>query len=88
MLRIELDSCAEDATTLRLEGRVTGQWVSELQRSCDQALGAGRDVVLDLRSVSFIGRDGLELIGALPRDRVRVQRCSPFIAEQLKRVWS
>jgi hypothetical protein len=80
MLRIEL--------TLRLEGRVAGQWVDELRRSCAEALGTGRELVLDLTSVSFIGRDGLALIGELPRNRVRIERCSPFVAEQLKRVLS
>jgi hypothetical protein len=86
MLRIELDRATDAATRLRLEGRLAGQWVDQLRQSCDEALGAGRDLVLDMRSVSFVGRDGLELIGSLPRDRVRVECCSPFVAEQLKRL--
>jgi anti-anti-sigma regulatory factor len=84
MLRIERAGDAQQASTLRLEGRVVGPWVEELRRSCDEALDGGARLILDLGAVSFVDRDGLALLRDLPHDRVELHRCSPFLAEQLK----
>jgi anti-anti-sigma regulatory factor len=77
-------------TSLRLEGQVTGPWVEELRRACDQMLGKnghrGSRLVLDLAEVSFIDADGVTLFRELTARRVVVTHCSPFVAEQLKEV--
>jgi hypothetical protein len=84
MLRIERDGATDEATRLRLEGSVVGPWVDELRRSCHEALCSGRRVVLDLGGVFFIAREGVDLIRRLPADRVTLERCSPFLTEQLQ----
>jgi hypothetical protein len=80
----------QQSASLRLEGKVSGPWVEELRRACDEILGSnahhGNGLVLDLADVSFIGADGLALFRELTARRVVVTNCSPFVAEQLKEV--
>jgi hypothetical protein len=80
----------KQSASLRLEGKVSGLWVEELRRVCDQILGSnahhGNWLVLDLADVSFIDADGLTLFRELTARRVVVANCSPFVAEQLKEV--
>ena len=84
MLKIELLQNRQDAVTLELAGRVVGPWVAELNRSCEQALGVGGTLSVDLRGVSFVDREGVELLLRLRRRHVSLINCSPFVAEQLK----
>lgn len=85
MLRIERDATVDEGlTAFRLEGQITGPWVEELRTACLDAIGRGAaSVRLDLRGVTFIDFEGLELLRDL-RDRVVVTRSSLFAAAQLK----
>lgn len=74
---------ANHAITLRLEGRVIGPWVAELQKSCEELLGEGRLVKLHLAEVEYLDSDGALLISSLQSRGVSVVECSPFIAKQL-----
>jgi anti-anti-sigma regulatory factor len=75
---------------LRLEGQVTGSWVGELRRVCNEAIshnGRGaRPLRLDLTNVLFIDADGVALFRELAARRVSLENGSVFIAEQLKGV--
>jgi len=82
MLRIESEADATSQTTIRATGRLTGPWVDELRRSL-QSLNAETSVVLDLTDVSFVDRDGLELLRTLKQDRRVFLRCSAFVNAQL-----
>ena len=69
---------------MRLEGRVVGPYVKEVRRSCEKFLGVGRILTLDMGEVSFVDRDGLNLLRELIDRQVRLVNCSPFLSEQLK----
>ena len=84
MLRISHDASPNGKIVLWLEGQVSGPWVEELRRSCEQALAMGSDLILDLTDVSFIDRDGVALCDNLKSRDVMFLHCSPFVAEQLK----
>jgi anti-anti-sigma factor len=88
MLRIFPGTSTGSAVVLRLEGQVSGRWVEQLRRSCDEALqanGAPRhSLVLDLAEVSFIDANGLELFRELSSRHVTLSNCSLFAAELLK----
>jgi anti-anti-sigma regulatory factor len=84
MLKIVSLGKGHGATTLVLEGKLVGPWVDELRHSCEEALGATAQLTLDLRTVTFIDRDGIELLRKLADGRTQVTNCSPFVAEQLK----
>jgi len=83
MLKIDVAGQAGNGITVRLEGRMVGPWVAELERACEPYLGNGHPLTLDFGGVSFIGREGLALCRALRQRRVRFTNCSPFIKEQL-----
>ena len=78
MLRISNIESETDVVTLRLEGQIIGDWISELNGVCEQMLTAGRKVTLDLGDVSLIDRPGLALLASLSQRGVALVRCSPF----------
>jgi ABC-type transporter Mla MlaB component len=77
-----------DGVTLRLEGRVAGQWVGELWRTYHDRRQNSRVVLtMDLRNVTFIDAGGIDFFEDVA-DEVRLVNCSPFAAAQLKSVLS
>jgi hypothetical protein len=91
MLRISQTTSDGSRTTfLRLDGQVSGPWVAELRRVCDEALGRNghgkRELVLDLAGVSFLDPDAVALFRDLVAKRAVFKNGSAFVAEQLKGV--
>ena len=84
MLRIVEERATDNATTLRLDGRLAGQWVELLRASCEQALQNNGRLGLDLTGVSFADHDGVELLRRLEQQQVALLNCSPFLREQMK----
>ena len=91
MLRISRGTTTDhkSAVLLRLEGQVTGQWVEEVRRACNEATTgeSGRGtlaLVLDLAGVSFIDNDGVALFRDLMACGVKLTNGSIFVTEQLK----
>jgi anti-anti-sigma regulatory factor len=84
MLKIVAEAGENGSFVLRLEGRVIGPWVKELRRSCERTLATATGLTLDLSHVSFLDRDGVELLRSLGVRDVVLVNCSPFVAEQLK----
>lgn len=80
MLKITiLDSASE--LRFRLEGKLSGPWVSEL-RQCWQTASsttAGRSTVADLREVDFVDSDGQHLLADMHRAGVRLHAVTPLI---------
>jgi ABC-type transporter Mla MlaB component len=84
MLMIAIREVSDRRATLALAGDVVGAWVEELRGACDRFLATGAALGLDLGEVGFIDRAGLALFRELHARGVRVRRCSPFVAEQLR----
>jgi anti-anti-sigma regulatory factor len=85
MLRITLVESSNEEVRLRVEGRLTGQWVEELRKTCDlQALSAGIGLTVDLADVSFADASGIELLKELKIRLVTLVSPSSLVAEQLK----
>jgi ABC-type transporter Mla MlaB component len=84
MLKISQAGKANHSVTLRLEGRVVGEWVGELRQVCELVLREGRKLKLDLTDVSFADTDGVSALSDLKSRGVLVTNCSPFLEEQLK----
>jgi ABC-type transporter Mla MlaB component len=85
MLRISATAEDEGKVTLRLEGRLTGQWVELLQGTCEAPLETGVKIVVDLKNVSFVDRDGFVLLRSLADHGVEIRNALPFISEQIKK---
>ena len=84
MLKISQTKPVNHAVTLRLEGRVVGPWVTELQHSCEEVLAEGRTLKLHLADVEFMDAQGVTLLSSLRSRGVLLLECPPFAAEQLK----
>jgi anti-anti-sigma regulatory factor len=85
MLRISANQAGGGPVILHLDGQVTGRWVKLLQRTCEAQLEKGVPVSIDLKNVSFAGRDGIALLRSLADRRVEIRNALPFIFEQVKR---
>jgi len=65
-LRITVEE-NEEAMIIKLEGRIAGPWVAELDRLWEQAsptLGS-RQLVLDLRETTYADSDGIRALSAI-----------------------
>lgn len=84
MLKISKVGPINQAVVLRLEGRIVGPWVTELEKSCEDALAEGGSLRLHLADVEFMDTKGVALLSRLRSGGVALLECTPFLAEQLK----
>ena len=84
MLKITEIADGSGPTTLRVEGRLVGPWVTELHRECERLLGDGRPLVLDLSELWFLDEPAITLLRSLERRSVTLAKPLPFVAEVLK----
>jgi anti-anti-sigma factor len=63
VLRIHLEEQA-DLATIRLEGKLVGEWVEELERCCYEALArpSNHQLIIDLDAVTFVDAQGQSLL--------------------------
>ena len=83
---VRITTMAEDAQNVRLkvEGRVVGECVSELDHSCTGFLAQKKRIVLDLSDVSFIDRQGIDVLKKVPPDRVHIKGASLLVQALLE----
>ena len=84
MLRITPTENGTHHIVLRLEGRVAGPWVTELQKACEKIFGEGQALELNLADVSFLDPAGVTLLTNVRKRGVQLAHCPPFVAEQLR----
>jgi len=80
MLKITiLDSASE--LRFRLEGKLSGPWVSELRQCWHTASSTTSDraTVADLRELDFVDSDGQQLLAEMHGAGVRLQAATPLI---------
>jgi outer membrane protein TolC/anti-anti-sigma regulatory factor len=87
MLRITLHDSAE-YTRIKLEGKLAGPWVRELDQCWTTAASAlnGRAMVLDLDAVSFVDEAGVDLLTRMHRQRVRLVASGPLIRSIVEKI--
>ena len=76
MLRITLQESA-DASTFKLEGKLTGPWVQELQQAW-AAAQPGHALIVDLADVTFIDYAGKDLLARMHESGAKLIACSPM----------
>jgi anti-anti-sigma regulatory factor len=68
------------ATTLRVEGKLTGPWVDELQRTWRSVTANGADgqVSVDLTDVTLVGEEGKRLLEMMYGEgaKLKASRCA------------
>ena len=87
MLRIQRDERDAHTVALLLAGRIALEWADLLEHECQELIGSGFRVVLDLSEVLFIGRSGVEVLGRLGKAGVRIVGWSPMISAILEKEW-
>ena len=83
MLKISQVEPVNHSVTLRLEGRVVGPWVTELNKSCEKVLTEGRSLELRLADVEFMDAQGVALLLSLRSRGVSLLECPAFAEAQL-----
>lgn len=62
MLRLTIQSTNPEEAVLEIHGRIAGKDVALLEQEGEQVMLQGQRLVLDLESVLFIDRAGVELL--------------------------
>lgn len=87
MLRITLVR-GSDLSTLKLEGKLTGPWINELERSWSEiSKHEPRPPVVDLSDVTFVSAEGKKLLKSLFQQGADLQSRSlmtRFILSEVK----
>jgi len=86
MLRIT--KLAEDDKKMRLkvEGRLVGDWVPELDRVCTDYISTNKKVSLDLSDMSFIDGKGVDVLRKLSGNGLQIIGASLWV-QSLLGVW-
>ena len=87
MLKITLHDSAREFR-LKLEGRLSGPWVNELEQCWKTASSTteGRKTVLDLGEVDFIDPEGQSLLAHMHTEGVELEAVTPLICAVLQEV--
>ena len=72
MFRITPMSDDGQTVHLKVEGRVVGDWVPELDQVCGSWLSQKKKVILDFSDVTFIDRRGMNALKRLLGERVQI----------------
>ena len=83
MLKITAQRKNGSTVTLKLTGKIHGEWVALLADECRKAQYAAKQVALDLAEVTYIDDHGLRVMQSLSPEQVRVINCPAFVAELL-----
>ncbi len=83
MLMITRSEASDLTRTLKLEGKLLGPWIGELESACDTSQVSPARVRLDLLGLTFVDAEGARFLASLIRDGARVVACSGFVAELL-----
>ena len=83
MLRIIHLRNHDSISTLRLEGKLLGPWVTELARSCNELACSPDCLRFDLSAVTLVDGPGLALLRDLLGRGATLAACSGLVAELL-----
>lgn len=79
MLRITQVNAERDQVCLKVEGRMIGDWVSELERTCRPYLSQRRHITLDISAVTYIDLHGVETLKRILGKHVRLTGATLFV---------
>ncbi len=67
-----------------LSGRIETPAIAELRRLFDLQTNY-RDIVVDLKDVSLVGRDVMGFLARCEADGMKLENCTPYIREWMER---
>jgi anti-anti-sigma regulatory factor len=84
MLMITRSDGSDLTSTLKLEGKLLGPWIGELESAYRRFMVHPDQICLDLGGLTFVDAEGARVLKRLIRDGTRVIACSGFVAEMLQ----
>lgn len=84
MLRITKIQESRRDVMIKLEGKITDQWATLLDRECRSYLRQEKSVHLDCSHIDFIDARGVEVLNNFPRTQVNLMSAPGFITELLQ----
>jgi len=84
MLRITTVEEVGQTIRLKVEGRVVGEWVPELDHACTVLLAQKKKILLDFSGVRFIDRRGSEVLKNMLGERVNMIGASLLVQRLLE----
>ena len=85
MLRITKVTESPFLVTMKLEGRITADWVSLLEKECRRTLRGRRELILDFSEVRFVDDRAVAMLGKMSGKKIRVINCCDLIKDLLRR---
>jgi anti-anti-sigma regulatory factor len=67
-----------------LSGRIEAQAIAELRRLCELQTDYS-NVIVDLKDVSMVDREAMRFFMRCEADGARLENCTPYIREWMKR---
>jgi anti-anti-sigma regulatory factor len=77
-------SIRDGTVWLKLEGKLAADWVEECRSACAAEAAQGRSPMLDLSDVTFVDRNGMQLLAQLTQAGLSIPLRSSFVAELLR----
>jgi anti-anti-sigma regulatory factor len=82
MLRIHRK--ANGDVVFALSGRMDKENIAELERLIE-AEGKDRPIILDLKDMTLIGRDGINFLAQCEAAEIALRNCDPYVREWVTR---
>lgn len=80
MIRITETYEDEKTVILRLDGKITDDWVADLKKLCLRYRDEkNRAVTLDFSGVTFINDEGVKMLESMMDKQVKIINCSLFV---------
>ena len=84
MLRITSKKEGEKKRILYLEGKISQDWVKELDTEIKKGMDKGEKIILDFLKVRYLDDEAAEMLGRFSPEKVEKKNCSLFIQEMLE----
>ena len=85
MLKIDIETQGSQAARVRLTGKLSSDYLPELERLVDGALESGRRVGFDLDAVTLADRAAVVFLAQRASWGIGIERCPAFLREWIRR---
>ena len=85
MLKIDIETQGSQEARVRLTGKLSSDYLPELERLVDEAIESGRRVGFDLDAVTLADRTAVVFLAQHARRGIGIERCPAFLREWIRR---
>ncbi len=85
MLKIDIETQGSQTARVRLTGKLSSDYLPELERLVDGALESGRSVGFDLDAVTLADRAAVAFLARRASRGIGIERCPAFLREWIRR---